>query len=396
MAEDDSFLYHEVAFSQFNTRLVSSHLFSIFSRFLRQWSKELPKTEKSSMNTSMLSSISSWNMAVMQRWKVAKALHNPKGHSFVCEGLESVVFMPSQSFEHLIDERKWKVIFLGHVIQLTIVDTYTPSGDCSLWDEFILLILYYGYSSLLWDNMDRAYPRTIRDGDFIKDNDDEMTTRSWLFSWRKAYSRCSGPSLLDSSLVKLSIVGRSGAGKGGSCMLILDLVVMAKVSASSLGVLLMLIVESIWEYCSRNSLRSNTVGIKRLLDDLRVTIAQLKEFDLLKWDPTRVPMLKLGKFELWRMRIEQYIQMIDYVLWEVIENGNTAPKITVVEGVEKVMPLTIAEEKAQKRLEVKARSTLIMGIPNEHQLKFNSIKDAKLLMEAVQKRFGGNAATKKT
>ncbi|GJU98979.1 ribonuclease H-like domain-containing protein [Tanacetum coccineum] len=88
--------------------------------------------------------------------------------------------------------------------------------------------------------------------------------------------------------------------------------------------------------------------------------------------------------------------MIDHVLWEVIHNGNTAPKTTVIEGVEKVMPPTTAEEKAQKRLEVKARSTLMMGIPNEHQLKFNSIKDAKLLMEAVEKRFGGNAATKKT
>ncbi|GJR75560.1 hypothetical protein Tco_0087925 [Tanacetum coccineum] len=37
-----------------------------------------------------------------------------------------------------------------------------------------------------------------------------------------------------------------------------------------------------------------------------------------------------------------------------------------------------------------------MGIPNEHQLKFNSIKDAKSLLKAVKKRFGGNAATKKT
>ncbi|GKB23650.1 putative ribonuclease H-like domain-containing protein, partial [Tanacetum coccineum] len=68
------------------------------------------------------------------------------------------------------------------------------------------------------------------------------------------------------------------------------------------------------------------------------------------------------------------------------ENGNTAPKTTVVEGVEKVIPPTTAEEKAQKRLEVKARSTLMMGIPNEHQLKFNSIKDAKLLLEAIEKR----------
>ncbi|GJW81748.1 ribonuclease H-like domain-containing protein [Tanacetum coccineum] len=47
-------------------------------------------------------------------------------------------------------------------------------------------------------------------------------------------------------------------------------------------------------------------------------------------------------------------------------------------------------------LEVKARSTLRMGIPNEHQVKFNSIKDAKKLLEAVEKRFGGNAAKRKT
>nr|GFC39583.1 ribonuclease H-like domain-containing protein [Tanacetum cinerariifolium] len=60
------------------------------------------------------------------------------------------------------------------------------------------------------------------------------------------------------------------------------------------------------------------------------------------------------------------------------------------------MPITSVEDKAQRRLDVKARSTLMMEIPNEHQLKFNSIKDAKQLLEAVEKRFGGNAATKKT
>nr|GEZ36679.1 ribonuclease H-like domain-containing protein [Tanacetum cinerariifolium] len=52
--------------------------------------------------------------------------------------------------------------------------------------------------------------------------------------------------------------------------------------------------------------------------------------------------------------------------------------------------------KAQRRLEVKARRTLMMGISNENKLKFNSIKDAKQLLEAIEKRFSGNAATKKT
>ncbi|GJY06019.1 hypothetical protein Tco_0371959 [Tanacetum coccineum] len=110
----------------------------------------------------------------------------------------------------------------------------------------------------------------------------------------------------------------------------------------------------------------------------------------------KVPMLKPGEYELWRMRMEQYIQMVDYALWEVIENGNSAPKTTLVEGVEKVIPPITAEEKAQRRLELKARNTLFMGIPNEHQLKFNSIKDAKSLLQAIKKRVGGNAATKKT
>ncbi|GJU55121.1 retrovirus-related pol polyprotein from transposon TNT 1-94 [Tanacetum coccineum] len=79
---------------------------------------------------------------------------------------------------------------------------------------------------------------------------------------------------------------------------------------------------------------------------------------------SKVPMLKPVEFEIWRMKIEQYIQMIDYAMWEVIENGATLPKITIVEGVV--------------------------------TLKFNSIKDAKKLLEAVEKRFGGNAATRKT
>ncbi|GJV45487.1 ribonuclease H-like domain-containing protein [Tanacetum coccineum] len=78
--------------------------------------------------------------------------------------------------------------------------------------------------------------------------------------------------------------------------------------------------------------------------------------------------------------------MIDYSLWEVIENGNAPPITKVVEGVGTIIAPTTAEEKAQRRLKLQARSTLLMGIPNEHQLKFNFIKDAKSLMQAIEKR----------
>ncbi|GKG54608.1 hypothetical protein Tco_0560263, partial [Tanacetum coccineum] len=48
--------------------------------------------------------------------------------------------------------------------------------------------------------------------------------------------------------------------------------------------------------------------------------------------------------------------------------------------VETTITPTTAEEKAQRRLELKAISTLMMCIPNEHQLKSNSIKEAKSLL----------------
>nr|GEV71906.1 hypothetical protein [Tanacetum cinerariifolium] len=45
--------------------------------------------------------------------------------------------------------------------------------------------------------------------------------------------------------------------------------------------------------------------------------------------------------------------------------------------------------------ELKARGTLLMALPDKHQLMFNIHKDAKTLMEAVEKMFGGNKETKK-
>ncbi|GJX22812.1 hypothetical protein Tco_0227257 [Tanacetum coccineum] len=82
------------------------------------------------------------------------------------------------------------------------------------------------------------------------------------------------------------------------------------------------------------------------------------------------------------------LQCIDYTLWEIIENGN-APIVTkLVDGKETAIPPTSVEEKAQRRAELKARITLLMALPNEHQLKFNSYKDAKTLMQAIESRFG--------
>ncbi|GJW19398.1 hypothetical protein Tco_0026834 [Tanacetum coccineum] len=98
----------------------------------------------------------------------------------------------------------------------------------------------------------------------------------------------------------------------------------------------------------------------------------------------KLPILQLGEYDLWKMRMEQYLQCIDYTLWEIVENGN-APIVTkIVDGKETVISPTSVEEKAQRKAELKARSTLLMALPNENQLKFNSYKDAKTLMHAIE------------
>ncbi|GKC19788.1 hypothetical protein Tco_1021938 [Tanacetum coccineum] len=67
-------------------------------------------------------------------------------------------------------------------------------------------------------------------------------------------------------------------------------------------------------------------------------------------DASKVHMLKPGEYELWRMRMKQYIQMVDYSLWEVIENGNVPPITKLVEGVETIIAPATAEEKAQRSI----------------------------------------------
>nr|GEW23703.1 ribonuclease H-like domain-containing protein [Tanacetum cinerariifolium] len=47
-----------------------------------------------------------------------------------------------------------------------------------------------------------------------------------------------------------------------------------------------------------------------------------------------------------------------------------------------------------RKNELKARGTLLMASPDKHQLKFNTHKDAKTLMEVIKNRFGGNTKTK--
>nr|GEV24046.1 reverse transcriptase domain-containing protein [Tanacetum cinerariifolium] len=109
----------------------------------------------------------------------------------------------------------------------------------------------------------------------------------------------------------------------------------------------------------------------------------------------KLPILNPNEFDLWKMRIEQYFLMTDYSLWEVIINGDSPVPTVVVEGTVQLATILTVDQKIARRNEFKARGTLLMALPDKHQLKFNSHKDVKTLIEAIEKRFGGNTKTKK-
>ncbi|GJU59743.1 hypothetical protein Tco_1237509 [Tanacetum coccineum] len=75
---------------------------------------------------------------------------------------------------------------------------------------------------------------------------------------------------------------------------------------------------------------------------------------------TKLPILKLGEYEMCAIRIKQYFQIQDYALWEVIENGDSWVSIsqTTEENgitISKMSTPATAEEKTKKKNDVKAR-----------------------------------------
>ncbi|GKG04176.1 hypothetical protein Tco_0314563, partial [Tanacetum coccineum] len=78
----------------------------------------------------------------------------------------------------------------------------------------------------------------------------------------------------------------------------------------------------------------------------------------------KLPILKLENGNLW-VSVPQTLQ----------ENGTSVTKMSV--------PIT-AEEKTNKKNDVKVGSLLLMALPNEHQLTFSQYIDAKIMFVAIK------------
>ncbi|GJV85551.1 hypothetical protein Tco_1525449 [Tanacetum coccineum] len=96
------------------------------------------------------------------------------------------------------------------------------------------------------------------------------------------------------------------------------------------------------------------------------------------------------------MKMEHYLAYTEYPIWEVIQNGNGPVSITTdTQGQIKVLPPRTAEEILAREKERKARTTLLMALPEDHLAKFHKMTNAKEMWEAIKSRFGGNDESKK-
>ncbi|GJV01726.1 ribonuclease H-like domain-containing protein [Tanacetum coccineum] len=104
----------------------------------------------------------------------------------------------------------------------------------------------------------------------------------------------------------------------------------------------------------------------------------------------RIPMIKKGEYDLWSMKMRQYIAITDHILWDIITNGDQA----TTDPASSSAPKTSLAANARRNNE-KALNILLSAIPDRHLLSFHDAEDAKTLWSAIKARFRGNEASKK-
>ncbi|GJZ66072.1 hypothetical protein Tco_0622768 [Tanacetum coccineum] len=98
----------------------------------------------------------------------------------------------------------------------------------------------------------------------------------------------------------------------------------------------------------------------------------------------KIPIIKKGEYDIWSMRMRQYICHTDHNLWDIIVNGDLQeePAPTGDQSGPSAPPVPkTAKQLAAKRNQERVKSILLLAIPDEYLLKFHNVPDAKSLSE---------------
>ncbi|GJS72311.1 hypothetical protein Tco_0705152 [Tanacetum coccineum] len=99
----------------------------------------------------------------------------------------------------------------------------------------------------------------------------------------------------------------------------------------------------------------------------------------------KIPIIRKGEYDIWSMRMRQYICHTDHNLWDVIVNGDLEEEPAPTTGETSAPPAPkTAKQLAARRNQERVKSILLLAIPDEYLLKFHNVADAKSLWEAIK------------
>ncbi|GJU32181.1 hypothetical protein Tco_1175770 [Tanacetum coccineum] len=96
----------------------------------------------------------------------------------------------------------------------------------------------------------------------------------------------------------------------------------------------------------------------------------------------KIPIIKKGEYDIWSMRMRQYICHTDHNLWDIIVNGDLQEEHTPTgdqSGPSAPPAPKTAKQLAAKRNQERFKSILLLAILDEYLLKFHNVPDSKSL-----------------
>ncbi|GJU06647.1 hypothetical protein Tco_1123077 [Tanacetum coccineum] len=109
----------------------------------------------------------------------------------------------------------------------------------------------------------------------------------------------------------------------------------------------------------------------------------------------KIPIIRKGEYDIWSMRMRQYICHTYHNLWDDIVNGDLEEEPAPTGETSAPPAPKTSKHLAAKRNQERVKSILLLAIPDEYLLKFHNVTAAKSLWEAIKSRFGGNEESRK-
>ncbi|GKF84326.1 hypothetical protein Tco_0249224 [Tanacetum coccineum] len=90
----------------------------------------------------------------------------------------------------------------------------------------------------------------------------------------------------------------------------------------------------------------------------------------------KIPIIRKGEYDIWSMRMRQYICHTDHNLWDVIVNGDLEEEPAPTGETSAPPAPKTAKQLAARRNQERVKSILLLAIPDEYLLKFHNVADA--------------------